>query len=632
MNQRIKQAAMTVTMGLVSGTALAGDVSVDIHIGTPPPPQRVIVREEVIIERPVVYESYVVGYRRSLYDSDLRLRIARSDEWQAHEELAAARRNEGEFAVLLDEQEALIEKLRHRVGGRAEGLAELRAKVAATGDLAADLKKKLGALDHRIAAAKEDYDAAKTLHDDDGVADASERIKSNEARAATTALELRDVELRLAHLREDEAAVAFMAADRAHLHEAEARAADLHHKLDAAHDAVYSTQRRLTAAQDEVYLALHDRDESLWLLHRDEILAGRFEPERCGFHIDLAVWGGRMPRDPEVIHAYCVRDVGYWRGNPVYVEERVVQVDRVTEVTHIREIQRVREVETIRRVEIVEKVVKVEDRRRVAEVTIVERKRYEAETVERKTAVVEHRAPRPVYIERPAVVKNVNNTTIINNNVTNVTKVTGNAKEEAHLKSEVHEANAKADTAMKKEAQEATRLRHDEAKIAEQGKQLEAARREERKTSEEVAKLKTEEARTEKRLDKLSEKVAEKPAEKPLDKSVDKSVERSQEKRAERPVERSADKPVEKAAVDSKRPAVAADNEPAPKSRRRGDTAAADPTPAPQPSARRGGANAADARDPKDTRDARNSRDSRNPRDPRDPRDPQSSNDDPSRR
>ena len=52
-----------------------------------------------------------------------------------------------------------------------------------------------------------------------------------------------------------------------------------------------------------------------------------------------------MPRDPEVLHAYCVRDVGYWRGNPVYVEERVVQVDRVTEVTHIREIQRVREVE-----------------------------------------------------------------------------------------------------------------------------------------------------------------------------------------------------------------------------------------------------------------------------------------------
>ena len=643
MNPWIKQAAWTVAVGITSASATAGDVSVDIHIGSPPPrpiivrEEVVVVREEVVVREPVVYDTYVVGYRRNLYDSDLRLRLARSDEWQAHEELAAARRNEGELAVLLDEQEALIGPLRHRAGGHEESLAELRARVAATTDLAGNLHKKLGALDHRVVAAKEDYDAAKTLHDEDGMEDAAERIKSNEARAAGTALELRDVEARMAHLRDEEAAVASIAADRARLHDAEARAADLHHKLDAAHDSVYSTQKRLTAAQDEVYLALHDRDESLWLLHRDEILLGRFEPERCGFHIDLAIWGGRMPRDPEVLHAYCVRDVGYWRGNPVYVEERVVQVDRVTEVTHIREIQRVREVEKIRRVEVVEKVVKVEDRRRVAEVTVVERKRYEAETVERKAAVTEHRAPRPVYIERPTIVKNsnnvtnvnttnntvnnsssVNNTTVTNNNVTNVTNVTkvnGNPREEARLKAEVRDANAKADSAKKLQVEEASKLRRDEVKLAEQSKQIEATRREERKTADEVAKLKADEARTEKKVEKF-ERVAEKSAEK------------TAEKPPERRADRSSDQPVDKPTVDSKRPTIASDSEPAPKARRRGDSADANATPQ-QPSPRRGGTAAADSRDPKDTRDPK---DPRNSRDARGARDPQSSTDDPSRK
>ena len=691
MNQWIKRAAWTVAVGITSVSATAGDVSVDIHIGSPPPrpvilrEEVVVVREEVVVREPVVYDTYVVGYRRNLYDTDLRLRLARSDEWQAHEELAAARRNEGELAVLLDEQEALIGPLRHRAGGREESLADLRARVSATADQTANLRKKLGALDHRVAAAKEDYDAAKTLHDDDGMEDAAERIKSNEARAAGTALELRDTEARLAHLRDEEAAVASIAADRARLHDAEARAADLHHKLDAAHDSVYSTQKRLTAAQDEVYLALHDRDESLWLLHRDEILLGRFEPERCGFHIDLAIWGGRMPRDPEVLHAYCVRDVGYWRGNPVYVEERVVQVDRVTEVTHIREIQRVREVEKIRRVEVVEKVVKVEDRRRVAEVTIVERKRYEAETVERKTAVTEHRAPRPVYIERPTIVKNsnnvtnvnttnntvnntvnnsssVNNTTVTNNNVTNVTNVTkvnGNAKEEARLKAEVRDANTKADSAKKLQVEEASKLRRDEAKLAEQSKQIESTRREERKTADEVAKLKTDEAAKSRRVDsKLAEqskqieatrrderkttdevaklktdearteKKVEKVAEKSVERTADKSAEKTAEKPPERRADRSPDQPTDKPAVDSKRPAIASDSEPAPKARRRGD--AADGNAAPQqPSARRGGTAAADSRDTKDPRDPK---DPRNSRDARGARDPQSSTDDPSRR
>ena len=409
MNQRVKHASWAAVLGMIGIPAMAGDFSIGIRIGEPPP-RRVVVREEVVVNEPVLYETYVVGYRRDLYDADLRLRIARTDEWQAHEELDAARRHEGELVVALDDTEGLVDGLRHRVGGREEGIAELHARVVATADLAADLHKNLGALDHRVAAAREDYEAAKTLRDRDGMADAAERIKSNEGRAARTATELHETQERLARLQEEEAAAGALAADRARVADAEARAGELHHKLDAAHDAVYASQTRLTAAQDQVFLALHERDEALWLLHRDEILAGRFEPERCGFSIDLSIWGGRMPRDPEVLHAYCVHDVGYWRSNPVYVEERVVLVERVTEVTRIREIQKVREVERIQRVEKVERVVKVEDRRRVAEVAVVERKRFEAETVERKTAVVEHRAPRAVYVERPASVKTVEKT------------------------------------------------------------------------------------------------------------------------------------------------------------------------------------------------------------------------------
>jgi hypothetical protein len=409
MNHTIKRASWAAVLGMLGVPALAGDFNIDIRIGEPPP-RRVVVREEVVVNEPAVYETYVVGYRRDLYDADLRLRIARADEWQAHEELETARRHEGELAVTFDESEVALEALRHRVGGRSEGIVELHARVGATADLAADLHKNLGALDHRVAAAREDYEAAKTLRDRDGMADANERIKTNERRAAQTATELHEAEDRLARLLQEEAALGAMAADRARLADAEARAGELHHQLDISHDAVYASQTRLTAAQDQVFLALHERDEALWLLHRDEILAGRFEPERCGFRIDLSLWGGRMPRDPEVLHAYCVHDVGYWRTNSVYVEERVVEVDHVTEVARIREIQKVREVERIQRVETVERVVKVEDRRRVAEVAVVERKRFEAETVERKAAVAEHRAPKAVYVERPGSVKTAEKT------------------------------------------------------------------------------------------------------------------------------------------------------------------------------------------------------------------------------
>ena len=245
------------------------------------------------------------------------------------------------------------------------------------------------------------------------MADAAERIKANEAKGGAAALELRDNDTRLERLREEESAGASYAADRERLAEAEGRAGALQHQLDIAHEAVFNTQARLQASSDAVFLAVRDRDEAMWQLHRDEILAGRFDPAVCGFNIDLSVWGGPHARDPEVVHAYLVHDVGYWRSNPVLIEDRVVFVDRCPEVGHIRTYQRAREPERIAVVEKIEVTVKVEDRRRVAETVVVERQRFQAETVERKTAVAEHRAPKPVYIEKPTV---VNNTTIINNN------------------------------------------------------------------------------------------------------------------------------------------------------------------------------------------------------------------------
>ena len=198
---------------------------------------------------------------------------------------------------------------------------------------------------------------------------------------------------------------------------------------------------------------------------------------------------------PEVLHAYCVHDVGYWRSNPVVVEERIVIADRAPEMIHIRSFEKVREVERIERVEKVEVVVKVEDRRRVAVATVQERQRFEAETVERKTAAAEHRAPKPVYIERPTNVT-INKTTIINQNVTTVNK--GNPKEEAKLRSEV---------------------RKDDAKIAEQSRQLDKERASDRKSAEEVARAKAEQERADK-----SRAAADKAASKNADRSSDKSA------------------------------------------------------------------------------------------------------------
>src|SRR5437762_640626 len=57
---------------------------------------------------------------------------------------------------------------------------------------------------------------------------------------------------------------------RVRLREAEARAGKLQDDLDAAHEEVFTCRRRLTDASEEVCIALHERDEGLWLCHRDE--------------------------------------------------------------------------------------------------------------------------------------------------------------------------------------------------------------------------------------------------------------------------------------------------------------------------------------------------------------------------
>ena len=92
---------------------------------------------------------------------------------------------------------------------------------------------------------------------------------------------------------------------------------------------MFAARQRLDTAIQAVALALHDRDESLWLLHRDEIVAGRCDFASCGFHVDLSVWGGRMPADIELVHAHFVHPVGYWVERPVEIQARVVEVERV---------------------------------------------------------------------------------------------------------------------------------------------------------------------------------------------------------------------------------------------------------------------------------------------------------------
>ncbi|HYE21721.1 MAG TPA: hypothetical protein VEA69_24995, partial [Tepidisphaeraceae bacterium] len=116
-------AAAVGALAMVGGTAANADINIGIRIGEPPRPRPVIIEE-----RRVIVEEWTVGPHKSLYDADLRLRLAQRDEFRASEALEAARNREGEIAVALDDQERLIGGLRREIDEREGAWAAARAK------------------------------------------------------------------------------------------------------------------------------------------------------------------------------------------------------------------------------------------------------------------------------------------------------------------------------------------------------------------------------------------------------------------------------------------------------------------------------------------------------------------------
>jgi hypothetical protein len=347
---KITSAALAAVAGLW-GFAGQTQAQLDIHIG-------------VVIPAPVVVVPVeVVGLRRPLYDADLRLRIAQASEWNAHEALEAARAHEGDVAGAFADAQGLVADLRLRmVDVDVEGL-----------------RRRLEAVNHRIDAAAEDLKASHELHDQAGAADATARLAKNQAEADG--------------LRDEIARAGASESARLAFHDAEIRAAQLNDELAAAHDAVYDAQVRFATAHDWVCAALHDRDESLWIIYRDQLITGVFDPAVCGFTLDLGYFHGRLPRDPELLHAYFVHDVGYWNAHPDLIVVRMTEVNRIKEIATIREVERVRDVVHVTEVEKVEKVVKVEDIKKIHETVTVARTRVTSERTERETASKEGRKP-----------------------------------------------------------------------------------------------------------------------------------------------------------------------------------------------------------------------------------------------
>src|SRR6185312_8388860 len=103
----------------------------------------------------------------ALYDADWRLRVAQQEQWRAQEDLLASRRHAGEVALVVEDQEALMAKYGKQTAESDASVATARAR--------------LDAFEKRVASAKSDRDAAKTLNDPAGVAEAEGRIKTNEA-------------------------------------------------------------------------------------------------------------------------------------------------------------------------------------------------------------------------------------------------------------------------------------------------------------------------------------------------------------------------------------------------------------------------------------------------------------------
>jgi hypothetical protein len=388
--------AAAATFALIAGlpgSASAGGLRIDINLGAPPP----VVHHDVVV---LEYDSYCVGYRHNLYDADWRLRNAQIEQWNAQDALETARHREGDVAVTVEDQEAFVAGFEKRVADSDAALAAARDAAGRAADDAADARARIHAFEKRIAGAKDDLEAARTLRDSAGRADAEHRIATNEAAMAQAVADLHATEGRLADLQAAEAAAAALNDSRLRLADANAHLPALRIELNTAHDEVFAAQQRLDAAVQSVALALHDRDEALWMLHRDEILTGRATLASCGFTIDLGVWGGRMPRDPEVVHAYFVHPVAFWVERPVEIQARIVEVDRVVEIGRIRTIQEKHEGPRFREVVKFEKAYPVERRREFAERVVVERQRLTAERTERATAAAEHRAPRIPESER----------------------------------------------------------------------------------------------------------------------------------------------------------------------------------------------------------------------------------------
>jgi hypothetical protein len=355
----INRAAVGVALGLLAGLAartLGDDFRIGIQIGSapPPPPQPVVVE----------YQTYYVGPRAALYDADLHLRSAQAHQWRAAETLDVAVHREGELAVMVDEQEALVAKYANQAAGGEQAIAAAKARV--------------GAFQKRLQGAHDDLEAARTLNDSAGVADAQARIATNEAAVAKATDELHAAE-QYTLIKEQLAA-------------AQASLPEHRVQLVTAQDEVFASRQRLEAANLDVAEAMHERDEAMWVLYRDEIMAGR--GEAVGFHADLALWGGRMPRDPEVVHAYFVRPSGYWVERPGEVQMRIVEVDRNPEIVRVREVQHSHETTRLEEIETAERSVPVERRQAYAERVVVARQRLGADQNERAVAAKEGRPPR----------------------------------------------------------------------------------------------------------------------------------------------------------------------------------------------------------------------------------------------
>jgi hypothetical protein len=446
--------AAVAAMGLWTSTATAGGIGIDIRIGAPPPP---IVRETVVVD-----EAWVVGPRKMVYDADLRLRLAQAAEYKASQELEATRAREGELAAAMDDQDRLLVNLRHEVADREAAVGAASGRLAQAEKDVASAGAEFETADRRAIVAKDDLVAVRRSGAPDF--DAASKLHRAEAAASAARADLDVARGRLEQIRRaDGPALLALDAARARLHEAEARTGRLPEELAAAHDIVFAARQRLHDASDEVYAALAARDEGLWLCHRDEILAGTFDFERCGFHVDLAVFNAHR-RDPEFLHTYFVHDVGYWRERPVLVQERIIEVDHVVDIGRIRSVARVREVEKVRVVETFEINVKVEERRRVAEVVKVDREVFVKEKTEREVAVREGRKPQLTqFVSHPSAEAKLRkeDTKLKEANAT-ITEQAKDAKEQR--------------VARRAQDAELTKLKADDAKKTEELKKTEEAR------------------------------------------------------------------------------------------------------------------------------------------------------------